>query len=152
MWNSDMRNIGAKKTWVRGGGQKPWSDGARPREPASHPEQGDAEPPGGRRADHPGEEACAGVQLLAGPCHHQHRDERARSDRSRTRWQWEEVALKAFLNNFHLPTFQVVSSSDRPPLHRADHLLLPERHLAREEGARAGGQAWGDGPHWTRCW
>ena len=44
----------------------------------------------------------------------------------------------------------MVPSCHCTSLHRPHHLLLPERHLAGEEGARAGGQAGGDGQDWDR--
>ena len=44
----------------------------------------------------------------------------------------------------------MVPSCHCPSLHRAHHLLLPERHLAGEEGARARGEAGGDGQDWDR--
>ena len=54
----------------------------------------------------------------------------------------------SFLKSSHFS--QVVSSCHSAPLHRPHHLLLPERHLAGEEGAREGGEVGGDGQDWNR--
>ena len=61
------------------------------------------------------------------------------------RWRWK------FVLPFLFCIFQVVPPCHCPSLHRPHHLLLPERHPAGEEGARARGQARGDGQNWNRC-